>query len=100
MIKKRCTCTLEKGTKACINCSRYKLVFLLKHGSDHLKKIDASGKASNPAIWSFIKEDHYPPHKIFKNMLLRFRNSAEYQHSNVIYFYERNGSTPLFTEKP
>ena len=100
MSKKKCTCALQKGTKACINCSRYKMVFLLNNRSGHLKKTDASGKANNPVIWSFIKEDHFSPQKIFKNMLLRFRNSLEYQGSNVIYFYERNGNEPLLKERP
>lgn len=102
MPKKKCTCALKKSTQSCPNCSSYKIVFLLKNTSAHLKNTNASGDRINPVWWSFLKDEKKPLKELFGKMLDRARKSTPelYNGSNCIFFYHRNGTSPIDSHYP
>ena len=93
MAKKLCNCGANRENhQSCPTfCSNYKMVFLLRDRKSPFKKRDTSGDLVNPVVWSFLKEDKRPVHVIKKNMLARLSKRPEYQASNFIGFYHRDG---------
>lgn len=92
---KKCTCQLKKGTQACRNCSRFKLVFLLKREHKNQER------NANPVWYSILKEEKKPINELFFSyMLPRAKKSPWYFNCNVIQFWERGMSQPTFTYTP
>ena len=93
---KRCRCDLKKNMgQGCENCSRYKMVFLLKNSHCHLKVINKGGRICNPARWCFLKQNNRPITTVFEQMLKRFEKSELYHGSNIIVLYERGTDNAL-----
>jgi len=91
--KKYCKCELQRWDhEPCPNCSKYKLVFLLKDTNSPCKITDGQGKKVNPAKWSFLKEDKKPATQLFTMMIKRVRKSTEYAESRLIRLYDRAGN--------
>ncbi|MFC4219037.1 hypothetical protein [Flagellimonas marina] len=90
---KRCTCGNQKRDhESCPNCSRYKMVFLLRDPNSPYKVRDPKGNLVNPVFWSFLKEDKKPLEAIKKNMLERARKRPIFNHCNKIGLYDRMGN--------
>lgn len=76
-MKNKCTC----GTNAkhfCNNCSKYKMVFLLKN------KFKSEFTAKDLVWYSFLSKDHYSLQRIYSNMLRRYAQSQYCNKVNVI----------------
>lgn len=78
---KKCSCT--KNNKIfCPNCSKIRMVILLKNGNDHLKI-----NGYNPVWYSILKYNTYDIHSIVEKMLRRFKTNPLSQQANVVQFY-------------
>ncbi len=93
MPKQLCTCgNNRKNNESCNNCSQYKMVFLLRDKQSPFKIRGTAGKEVNPAFWSFLKEDKRPRSVIIKNMVSRAKRMPQWNASNYLMIYERNGN--------
>lgn len=85
-------CTHENG-KICKECSRIKMVFLLKNGCDDLKDTMPNGKKVNPVRYSYVSKNRKPTEAIVSGMLKRFQGDVLMKFTNVIHFYDNpNGA--------
>ena len=91
---KRCKHGKNWGRSCNEGCSRYKLIFLLKSGSNQYKITGAQGKLVNPVLWCFLKMNKRPINQVFAEMLTRLKNhsywSAVYQASNKVRIYDKH----------
>lgn len=85
-----CICSLN-SRGVCRNCSRIKMVVLLKNGWDQFKISTPTGKKVNPVYYNFYKHNRKPPEEIIKKMVERFlKNGAEKIATRKLHFYENN----------
>lgn len=90
---KNCTCgNQRRDNEMCENCSKYKMVFLLRDQKSGFKVTAPDGSMVNPSFWSFLKEDRRPLEKLLSNMLQRAKRMPEYLESRFVDIYHRNGN--------
>ncbi len=86
-INKTCTCGLKKK-KSCPNCSRIKMVILLKHKYRDLKLPSLNGgKRINPVWYNYLSKNRKTDNNLFNTMYRRFNNSVYVGKVNKINFY-------------
>lgn len=93
--KKRCGCELRRSYgRSCRNCSKYKLVFLLKKNQDHLKE-----NGFNPVRWCFLRENAKPHTNVQNSMVRRLKQTDPklFEASNKVQFRKRGDAEPLNT---
>lgn len=83
---KNCTCGRSQKVY-CPQCSKVRMVILLKNGFDHHKK-KVGNREYNPVWYSFLKYNPKDVHAIAKKMEENLRKHPEYsQAANVLQFY-------------
>ena len=94
----KCTCGL--GNKMyCKNCSKVRVVILLKNGHDQLKVRRGNGEEFNPVWYSFLKYNRYDVYRIAEKIEENVRKHPQYSTAaNVLQFYI-NGQRQAFFKK-
>lgn len=83
----KCTCGLKNKTY-CPNCSRVRMVILLKNGHDNLKTRTSDGREYNPVWYSFLKYNNYDLYRIAEKMEANVKKHPEFKTAaNVLQFY-------------
>lgn len=97
--EKKCNCAL--GNKIfCKNCSKVKMVILLKNGYDCFKIETPSGFLANPAWYSVLKYNNRSVYQIAEKMEAAFRKYKLVSATNVLQFYiTENPDHPFLTIK-
>lgn len=82
----KCQCAPQQKIM-CKNCSRLKMVILLKTGNQHLK-VSNGTKNINPVWYSHISKNRKPLDVIAKAMVRRLKDTAAYTNAvNLVIFY-------------
>lgn len=84
--QKKCTCGLG-NKKYCRNCSKVRMVILLKNGHEELKVLSTNGNEYNPVWYSYLKYNRYDVYRIAKKMEENLRKSRYAAAANVLQFY-------------
>ena len=83
--KNKCNCGTNRKVM-CSNCSRIRMVILLKKGNTSLKYKSNNGYI-NPVWYSFLSKNSKPETKIISSMQERFEKSTYHGVTNKIMFY-------------
>ena len=76
--RKKCSCGLANSS-TCKNCSKVRMIILLKNGNDNLKfDSPSSNKKFNPVWYSYLKYNRYDENRIADKMAERVRISLKY----------------------
>ncbi len=88
MSLKKCKCECNNKV-TCPNCSKIKMVILLKYDCKHLKLVGYNGRLINPVWYSHLSKNNKPKDKIIDPMIARFKKCLTYNNSvNKIMFYD------------
>lgn len=86
-IPTKCNCGLRNSTY-CPNCSRVRMVILLKNGNENLKNTKPNGQEYNPVWYSFLKYNNYDVYRIAEKMEQNLRKHPVFAGAaNVLQFY-------------
>ena len=92
---KKCECGLDNHL-FCPNCSKVKLVILLKNGNNELK-IGTGAGAKNPVWYSYLKYNRYNVDRIAEKMRDRILKETMYAGKiQVLQFYENKPGQTYF----
>lgn len=83
---KKCNCGANSKI-FCKNCSKIKMVILLKSGNNHLKLKGSNGRNYNPSWYSHLSKNNKPTTAITSGMLRRFHKSNYANCTNKVQFY-------------
>lgn len=87
-MKEAIKCKCGKGGKMyCRNCSKVRMVILLKNGYDEMKITASNGNEYNPVWYSFLKYNRYDIYRIAEKMEQNFNKSRYKEATNVLQFY-------------
>ena len=86
------------GHKICKHCSAYRMVFLLKHGNDHLKSTMPDGTKVNPVRYSYVSKNRKGIGYNINGMMRRFQNDPLMDNARIIRFYENFKGGALVAE--
>ena len=99
---KKCRCGLGKSS-TCRNCSKVRMVPMLKNGNNHLKyPVDVNNKNPdkryrNPVWYSYLKFNRYDETRIAEKMLERLLKSPKYKGAvQLVYFYKNGDRSQPF----
>jgi hypothetical protein len=91
---KKCNCGQKNSNGSCRNCSKIKMIPLLK--DDEYKINHHSGKLINPVFYSFLKQNAKANKIIISGMLTRFQKLPIYNHSRFLDFYDNQTKTLIY----
>ena len=86
---KRCSCG-PKNKIFCVQCSRLKMVILLKNRNNHLKIVTNSGRMINPVWYSILSKDNKPLESLINKMISRYEESIYHGKANKLIFYDNS----------
>lgn len=88
---KRCRCGLANSS-TCKNCSKVRMMLMLKNGNDELKfKSPSSDKLFNPVWYSYLKFNRYDEERIAAKMVERVQMNSKYAGKIQQLQFYRNG---------
>ncbi|RRO19668.1 hypothetical protein [Flavobacteriaceae bacterium 14752] len=92
MLRKKCICGEKNSNGSCKNCSKIKMIPLLKNDEFKINH-SGTGKLINPVFYSYLKQNHKSNEVIITGMLNRFQKQPIYKASRYIDFYDNQTKT-------
>lgn len=86
----KCRCGQKQTKGICKNCSRVKMVILLKHGFSVYKE-----NGHNPVRYNYVKTNRHTTERIIMDMIRRLvvEQRIMQQAISVIHFYDNHTNT-------
>lgn len=98
-MKHKVKCSCGRGHKiTCANCSKIKMVILLKKGNTALKYRQRGNRYVNPVWYNHLSKNGKAVPILIKGMYNRFEKSIYKEVANKVLFYD-NHSKELITSK-
>lgn len=91
----KCNCGADNKI-TCPNCSKIKMVLLLRHGNNHLKHRQANNKYVNPVWYNHLSKNRKPINTLVNSMYRRFEKSVYKGATNQLMFFD-NSTKELIT---
>ena len=98
-MKEKSKCSCGAGNKiTCPNCSKIKMVIMLKNGNTELKLKTTNNRYANPVWYSPLSKNRKPTQLIINSMYKRFEKSIYKAATNKVIFYN-NFTKEFITSK-